>query len=189
MRYLGSLGGPNSAGGPVNDSGEVAVVSEIAKLDPLAENFCLFNTNHLCRGAIWKDRVLKALSTLGGPNAQAYDLNDQGQIVGFSETDTKEKKGGCLSPSQRYDFKGVVWQSDGEIQKLEPLPGDTVSFAFGINNKGQAVGASGLCSDTSVPPAPNAPHAVLWDADGTPHDLGSFGGTVFNTANWSDPQY
>ncbi|MBV9302116.1 MAG: hypothetical protein JOY62_08665 [Acidobacteriaceae bacterium] len=183
MRYLGTLGGPNSGAGPVNEGDEVAVVSEIAKIDPYAENFCLFFTNHECLGAIWENGLLKPLSTLGGHNAQAYDLNDEGQVVGFSETETKEKKGSCLSPSQRFDFKGVIWQPNGEIQELEPLPGDTVSFAFGINNKGQTVGASGLCSNTSVPPNPSAPHAVLWDSDGTPHDLGSFRGAMVNVAN------
>jgi probable HAF family extracellular repeat protein len=57
------------------------------------------------------------------------------------------------------------------------LPGDTVSFAFTNNDVGQAVGFSGLCSNVILPPfvpgGPSAPHAVLWDAEGTPHDLGT----------------
>ena len=51
---------------------------------------------------------------------------------------------------------------------------DTVGFAFGINNKVQAVGATGLCANTSLPPVhPAGAHAVLWEKDGTPIDLGS----------------
>jgi hypothetical protein len=45
------------------------------------------------------------------------------------------------------------------------LRGDTVSFAVGINNYGQAIGVSGLCSNTVVPPINviARPHAVLWE--------------------------
>ena len=74
------------------------------------------------------------------------------------------------------------WDADGEIRELPPLKGDTVGFAFGINDVGQVVGSSGLCSNTSIPPAPNGPHAVLWDKDGSPTDLGNLGGTD-NIAN------
>jgi probable HAF family extracellular repeat protein len=74
----------------------------------------------------------------------------------------------------------VIWGPNGEIKELPPLSGDTVGFALGINDSGQAVGVSGLCSNTSVPPvspASLAPHAVLWEKDGTPTNLGSLGGT------------
>src|SRR5262249_24610222 len=49
----------------------------------------------------------------------------------------------------------------------------TVAFAFGINDNGEVVGSSGLCSNTAIPPNPNGPHAVMWETDGTPIDLGS----------------
>jgi probable HAF family extracellular repeat protein len=44
-----------------------------------------------------------------------------------------------------------------------------------INDTGQAVGGSGLCSNVTFPPnnAPHAPHAVLWQVDGSPVDLGT----------------
>src|SRR5207245_2610065 len=72
---------------------------------------------------------------------------------------------------------------NGAIQRvLSPLvsKGDTVAYAFTINDHGQAVGASGLCSTTGLPPfAINntiATHAVLWETDGSVADLGSLGG-------------
>jgi hypothetical protein len=37
----------------------------------------------------------------------------------------------------------VKWGADGKIHQLAKLEGDTVSFAFGINEEGQAVGARG----------------------------------------------
>ena len=63
----------------------------------------------------------------------------------------------------------------GEPTALAPLRGDTVSFAFTNNEMGQVVGFSGLCSNVTLPPfiPPNAPHAVLWDANGNPRDLGN----------------
>jgi probable HAF family extracellular repeat protein len=50
-------------------------------------------------------------------------------------------------------------------------------MALGINENGQAVGTSGLCSNTVLPGFVIGPHAVLWDKDGSVHDLGSLGGT------------
>jgi probable HAF family extracellular repeat protein len=187
MQDLGTLGGPNSEAGPVNQSDEVAILSETFHKDLNNEDFCGFGTHLQCLGAIWENGVLTSLPTLAGPNAnaQAYDLNNRGQVVGLSEIERKDKKG-CLTPFQVFDFEAVIWEPNGEIRELPPLrsKGDTVGFAFGINEHGQAVGTSGLCSNTSVPPSPptNAPHAVLWESDGSPKDLGTLGGTMGNVA-------
>ena len=45
-----------------------------------------------------------------------------------------------------------MWGPNGEIRELRPYGSDTVGFAFGINEKGQVVGSSGICSNTSLPP-------------------------------------
>jgi probable HAF family extracellular repeat protein len=183
LKDLGTLGGsacPNcnsEAGGP-NARGEAAIISETSRKAPLGEDFCGFDTHLQCLGAIWKDGRLTALPTLGGYNAQALGLNNHGEVVGWAETKFKEEKGDCATPFQRFDFEAVIWGPNGEKQKLDPLPGDTVGFALGINDHGQAVGASGLCSNVILPlRQPNAPHAVLWESDGSPKDLGSLGGT------------
>jgi probable HAF family extracellular repeat protein len=54
------------------------------------------------------------------------------------------------------------------------LPGDTLSAASGINDRGEVIGASGNCTLGPI-------EAVLWQ-DGTPVNLGTLGGTVFNIA-------
>jgi len=51
-------------------------------------------------------------------------------------------------------------------------------MAFWINDHGQAVGSTGSCANTSVPPFAIGPHAVIWDKDGSVHDLGNLGGTA-----------
>lgn len=186
---LGTLGGPacpacnSEAGGP-NANGVSAVVSETANLDKNNEDFCGFGTNRQCLAAIWKEGALKALPTLrGGNNAQALWINGQGLVVGVSENGVPDSTCATATPSQALRFQAVVWGTNGEVNQLAPLKGDTVAFGFGINDRGQAVGSSGLCSNTALPPFTNGPlaaHAVLWEKNGTPRDLGSLvrGGSI-----------
>ncbi len=171
---VGTLGGPacpycsSEAGGP-NAAGVSPVISETAILDRNKEDFCGFGTNLQCLGAIYKNGSLIPLAPLaGGNNSQAYWTNKGGQTVGFSETGTED--GNCIMPSQFYRFSAVKWSANGTPHALGPLSGDTVSFGLGINDIGQAVGVSGLCSDTTFPPnnTPGGPHAVFWDSNGTP---------------------
>jgi probable HAF family extracellular repeat protein len=68
------------------------------------------------------------------------------------------------------------------MHQLAPLKGDTVAFAFGINDRSQAVGGSGVCGNTTPPPYVGSPHAVLWERDSRPIDLGSLGGS-FSSAS------
>ncbi len=100
-----------------------------------------------------------------------------GQTAGFSDTGVYDS--GCAGASTAgYRFQSVIWGPNGRVRQLEPLGSDTVAFAFGINNLGQVVGGSGPCGATAPPPYPSAPHAVLWERDGTAVDLGSLGGPV-----------
>jgi probable HAF family extracellular repeat protein len=190
LHDLGTLDGPacpacNSGADGPNASGEAAVGSETRNTDPNGEDFCGYGTHHQCLGAIWKNGRLTALPTLkGGNNANAFDLNNQGQVIGFAENGTPDSTCKILTPFQVFRFEAVIWEPNGEIHELPPLNGDTVAFAFGINDNGQAIGSSGLCSNTGLPPLfVNGPHAVLWEKDGSPTNLGSLGGTGgFNIA-------
>jgi uncharacterized membrane protein len=74
----------------------------------------------------------------------------------------------------------VVWE-DGGVRRLSiSLPGstDTYGLASAINDKGQVVGSSGTCGPFNAPAQTYMVlnHAMLWDPDGTPHDLGNLGG-------------
>jgi len=185
MVNIGTLGGDacpdcsSEAGGP-NAWGESPIISETASPAYMGEDFCGFGTHRQCLAAIWKSGEMTALPPLkGGYNGQAYWENDAGQVVGFAENGTADSTCATATPSQVLRFEAVIWERDGKARELRPLEGDTVGYAFVINDLGQAVGVSGLCENTHVPPVTagsNAPHAVLWDTDGVPTDLGSLGG-------------
>jgi probable HAF family extracellular repeat protein len=167
---LGTLGGPNSAIIQYNHgrAGQFVGWSETSETDPYDENYCGFGTSHICRGFSWQYGKMRSLPTLGGNNDETNDLNKRGQIAGDSETSTKDPS---CNPPQVFDFLGVIWQPNGKITTLPPYSGDTVSYAYTINQSGQvAVGNSGSCA------APTA-HAVLW-RNASPINLGSLGGSV-----------
>ena len=120
------------------------------------------------------------LRTLGGNNGTVGVINSRGEMAGIAENRTRDPE--CVSP-QVLDFQAVIWgPRPGEIRELALLPGDSVGMALGINDKGQAVGGSGRCGNTILPPLATAPHAVLWEKDGSVHYLGSLGGTDINMA-------
>jgi uncharacterized membrane protein len=175
---LGTLGGQkcptcNSVANGVNVFGQAAIGSETSSMDPNGEDFCGYGTHHQCLGAIGSFFGLTPLPPLaGGNNANALDVNIQGQVVGFAETGTRDATCSTGTPSQVLRFEAVSWGPGARVQELHPLPGDTVAYAAGINSSGQAVGSSGLCSNTTFVPIPFAPHAVIWDSNGTPTDLG-----------------
>src|SRR5882724_687836 len=183
---LGTLGGPNSEAGGPNAGLEVPLISETLQVDPTGADFCGFATHLQCLAAVWKPNgshplsgTLTALTPLpGGNNSQAYVLNNRGQVIWFAENDSAKPT--CITPSQVRRFEPVIWGRDGDIRQLRLPAMDTVGFGFGINDRGQAVGASGLCSNTVIPPLPDitARHAVLWEEDGSPTDIGGLGGAA-----------
>jgi probable HAF family extracellular repeat protein len=186
MTDLGTLGGVNSQEQwPVKDNrGLIVGSAETSATDPFIEDFCGFDSNSgvppsglICLGFVWYDGAMTALPTLGGNNAQAFGVNNRGQVVGIAETSIQDAN--CAAP-QVFDIEAVIWgPRTGEMHELPPLAGDASSWAIGINDREQVVGLSGNC----VSPNFNAPgatvpqHAVIWE-NGTAANLGNLGGTT-----------
>lgn len=175
--------GVNSDAFAVNLFGRVGGQTEIDAADPLGENFCAYGTGRQCRPFAWQGGRMQLLPLLGGHNGSVGDsVNLLGQIAGVAETGKldpncpQEVSAGGTGP-QRLAFKPVLWgPQPGSVRELATLPGDDVGVAFWVNDLGQAVGVTGTCANTSLPPLSVGRHAVLWERDGTPVDLGNLGG-------------
>ena len=178
LRNLGTLGGPDSVGAAANLSGLAVIDSETETLSRQGEDVCAFGNHLQCLAAIWKDGRLTELPLLaGGNNSYAMDMNDRGQIVGFADTDDYDPD--CAATTTTgFRFQTVIWEPNGRVRQLPPLDGDTVANPFGINNKGQVVGNSGVCGGLTPPPYVTPSHAVLWERDGTAVDLGGGPGSA-----------
>lgn len=175
--------GVNSDAYGVNAFGQVSGLTEIAAEDPNHENFCAYGTTRQCRPFVWQAGRLKLLPLLGGNNATVGDnVNLFGQIPGAAETGQADPT--CpkvAAPNgtgpQVLGYKPVLWNATtGSVRELRLPAGDTVGLAHWVNDLGQAVGASGTCANFIPPPFVAAPHAVLWERDGTPVVLGNLGG-------------
>jgi probable HAF family extracellular repeat protein/YD repeat-containing protein len=102
------------------------------------------------RTLLWQNGTLTDLGTLGGAETQGRDINDAGQIVGWSQT----------ANGQRHAF---LWEN-GAMVDLAPLAGE-FSAAVAINDQGQI-----LLKDSDLLESRN----LLYE-NGEVTDLGNFG--------------
>jgi len=177
---LGTLeGGYESFATADNDSKQVAGFSLNTIPDPFSMFPCMFygtcNPNSTqTRGFIWEHGVMQDLGTLGGPDTFPEAMNDRGQIVGWSYTNsTPIASGGFACPPGVPAQDPFFWDK-GEIVDIGTF-GGTCGQAIFINNSGQVVGTSSLAGNQTT-------HAFLWDR-GTLEDLGTLGG-VNAQADW-----
>jgi len=185
---LGTLGGPSSdVLWPVkNDFGLISGVTENGKHDPLNETFSCpvfgLTSGNSCVAFAWRDRTMTQLPGLGGNNSIGAGVNNRGQIVGWAENTVHDPT--CVSGGglvQVLQFEAVIWEmheGHWKVRQLPAFPGDPDAAATAINDAGQVVGISGLCSVAIG--GYSAIHAVLWE-DGKPIDLGNLGGHGWNT--------
>ncbi len=180
---LGTLGGSNSAVEWPNHStrGEIVGIAETAQVNPLGESwscsaFFPSVTGNVCLGFAWQDGVMSALPTLGGYDGYVAGVNNVGQVVGWAETAVHDST--CTAP-QVLQFEAAMWGPRvNQVTVLKPFTPDPDSAATAINDRGQVVGISGICS-VAVGGA-SAEHAVIWE-NGVPTNMGNIGGQAWNT--------
>ncbi len=155
---LGTLpGGNESVAFAVNSRGQVAGFSNNDVLDPVS----LAGLPTQARSFLWQNGAMQDLGTLGGTDGVAFDINERGQIAGFSYTNSDA----TLNP--------FFWQN-GTMTDIGSL-GGTFGIPNWLNSRGQVVGYSNLAGDATH-------HGFLWDR-GTLTDVGTLGGDN-SEANW-----
>jgi probable HAF family extracellular repeat protein len=177
------LGGPNSVALGVNVWGQAVGQAEGSSMDPNHENFCGYGTGLVCLPFLWQGGRMTPLALPGGNNGAAGPINIRGEATGIAETASHDPdctlgKAANGTGPQTLNYKAVIWEPGaGQPRILSSLAGDTVSMGFWINDNGQVAGASGTCANTILPPFAGGRRAVLWERDGSAHDLGNLGGT------------
>jgi probable HAF family extracellular repeat protein len=193
VRDLGTLGGPESAvqWPSKNLRGMITGIAETGVIDIENEAwscsaFLLGDPDpdaprHQCLGFVWENGRMRPLPTFGGTHGFATGSNNLGQVVGWAETTERDPEN-CVLP-QKFRFLAALWEPRHDrMRALPPLraKGDSVSAATAINDRGQAVGISGICDDAVG--KFSAIHAVMWE-NGRVYDLGNIGGDSWNTPN------
>ncbi|MBV9296059.1 MAG: DUF3466 family protein [Acidobacteriaceae bacterium] len=172
---LGTLGKPDANSwinwGGINERVEAVGMSETADPDPNGEDVCGFGTHLTCVPFIWRDGHMSALPTLGGNNGQASAINNRGEVAGFAEDGAVDSTCPAGTTNNRIDLP-ALWKR-GHVEALPLVDNDPDGVAFGIGDRGQALGYSGNCYA--------ATHAVMWK-DNTAFVLQDLGGIYSNVA-------
>jgi probable HAF family extracellular repeat protein len=89
---------------------------------------------------IWRHGQPILIPTFGGKgwNTPA-DINNRGQVVGFADMPDDVVDGVLTAVPLPYGF---IWSEAMKTQKILPLPGDSYTIAYAINDAGQVVGQS-----------------------------------------------
>ena len=164
---LGVLpGGSNSFPFGINTWGWVVGASEDGVIDPGTGNPEVF-------AVLWRDRQVINLGTFGGNESTASDVNDLGQIAGFSANTVPDPFSLLGYATQTRPF---LWQH-GVMRELDTLGGPD-GAAYLINEWGQIVGQFSLNSTPNPTTGFPTVHSILWEPNGKPVDLGTLGGTM-----------
>jgi probable HAF family extracellular repeat protein len=170
---LGTLGNDpdlaSSVPWPVkNDVGLISGVSLTEDVDPdggqgwscSAGGFLANPSGRTCHGFVWAWGHMRDLKPLpGGSNSFATGTNNWGQTGGWAENGVHDTD--CVPPQTRQ-FRPVIWgPGRDQIRVLPLVDGDTSGSVTALNDRGQAVGISGIC-DQAVGRS-SARHAVMWD--------------------------
>jgi probable HAF family extracellular repeat protein len=134
---VGSFANAGS-GGAINSRGQVVGSSNLAG-----------NQTH--HAFLWDQGSLTDLGTLGGDNAEAYWINDAGDIVGRADV-----------PGPQQHHHGFRWRN-GVMADLGVPAGQSCSTAIDINARSQIILDTGICGVGGGP-------GSLWE-DGILYDL------------------
>ena len=146
----------------VNNRGEVVGAAQNTVPDP---NSLLTGYGTQTRAFYWIDGVMQDLGTLGtGTNATAALINERGQVVGLSYTNSSPTgASNCTNVGLAFTTGSFLWDQKSGMRDIGGL-GGTCTIAQDFNNRGQIVGGSALPGDSVM-------HPFAWDAKSGMTDL------------------
>jgi probable HAF family extracellular repeat protein len=184
---LGTLGGNASVAYAINNRDQVVGAALNTVLDPFSTGFpapqsgsfiaesyaaMFFPSATQMHAVLWQNGAIKDLGTLGGPDSVAWQINERGQIAGQSYVNSIPNATTGVPTIDPF-FIG----EDGKMVDLGSL-GGTVSWATGLNNRGEVIGAMTLAGDGGW-------HPFLW-SHGVLTDLGTLGADCGNATAIND---
>jgi probable HAF family extracellular repeat protein len=169
MTDLGTLGGKGSAAFWINITGQIVGVSQIKRTDPYGAIFCgSSGGGQIIRSFVLENGKMVDIGTLGGFDAAAIYINNDGQITGPSQVRTRIDPTLGFVPTHAY-----LWVN-GAMRDLGTLGGG-LSEGHAVNEQSTVVGYSSLLGEQHQ-------HAFLWHG-GTMKDLGTVGGDTDSNAS------
>ena len=169
---LGTLGGNDSVANAVNNRGQVAGGALNTIPDPYGSNFFISGATQVHAFRWTKSQGMQDLGTLGGTDSTAFEINNRGQIAGWSFTNS------TVNPVTGIpNLDPFLWEN-GKMLDLGTL-GGTVALSYALNNRGQVSGRSNMAGDLTC-------HPFLWDQNRGMQDLGTLGGDSGFAASLND---
>jgi probable HAF family extracellular repeat protein len=153
------LGGTSSLATGVNDAGQVVGGAQNAIPDP----YSFFGLGTQTRAFLWQNGQIQDLGTLGGPDAFATYVNNEGQITGVSDTNYTPNPNTGSPPQNPF-----LWQN-GRMKDLGNL-GGAQAAVNGFSARGDVIGWMTLAGEQVY-------HAFLWNGAKLV-DLNTFSGAL-----------
>jgi probable HAF family extracellular repeat protein len=172
---LGTLGGNSSLGLAVNNRGQVVGVALNAiEENPDLASFMTFGLPAAtqARAFLWQNGSMQDIGTLGGNDAAAWGVNQHGQIVGLSFTNTTPNATTGVPTVHPFLWNNGTMQDLGSLGGTLSIPGSLALFGGT-----RVVNESGDVAGTSMLPGDEVWHAFVW-SNGTMIDLGTLGGST-----------
>jgi probable HAF family extracellular repeat protein len=136
----------------INNRGEVVGQG----LNTIPDAYSIYGQGYQARAFYWKNGIMQDLGTLGtGTDAVAGLINERGQVVGVSYTNTSQSDF-CANFGYPLTTGSFIWDHKNGMSDIGGL-GGTCTLASDLNNRSQVVGISALTADSVM-------HPFVWDA-------------------------